>query len=117
MLTCTSFERDETVRYGIPIGPPAYLPEPKSGCRPVPVPIERMIAPELRATGSLSTRWFQALLRGKIRHFLAVGRGWPLESAAPAAIAAAAASSAMIRARMRREGRPGPGRLSRAPHA
>src|SRR3954447_23886198 len=97
----------------MPIGPPPYLPEPKSGCRPVPAPIELMIVRELRATGSLSTRWFQALLRGKTRHFLALGSGWPLDSAAAPAIVATTTSSAIIRGHMAREGRPRRGHLSR----
>jgi hypothetical protein len=39
----------------------------------VPTPIEAMIAAELRATGSLSTRLFQGLLAGKTAHFGAAG--------------------------------------------
>jgi hypothetical protein len=40
-------------------------------------PIERMILSEFRATGSRSTRRFQWLLAGKIRHFFACGSGRP----------------------------------------
>src|SRR5262245_48610772 len=53
-----------TTSYGIPISPPAHLPEPKSGWRPVPTPIVAMIASEFGATGSESTRRFQGLSAG-----------------------------------------------------
>src|SRR5512132_1149629 len=48
-----------TTSNGIPIGEPAHRPEPKSAWRPVETPIVAMIAAELRATGSVSTRRFQ----------------------------------------------------------
>ena len=55
-----------TTSYGIPIGPPAHLPEPKSGWRPVPAPMLAMIASEFDATGSESTRVFHGLSAGNI---------------------------------------------------
>jgi hypothetical protein len=63
-----------TTVIGIPIGPPSQSPEPKSACMWSPTPIERTIASESAATGSLSTRWFQALVTGKTGHFGAEGR-------------------------------------------
>src|SRR4051812_6466054 len=73
-----------------------------------------MIATELLATGSLSTRLFHGLLRGKTRHFLAPGSGWPVETTAQApAITAMAATAARTRARMASQGRDRCGRLSR----
>jgi hypothetical protein len=44
---------------------PSQRPEPKSACRPSPVPIEAMIAAEFFATGRRSTRLFHGLLFGK----------------------------------------------------
>ena len=41
----------------MPIGPPAYRPEPKSAFSAPSTPIERTIAAESGATGSVSTRW------------------------------------------------------------
>jgi hypothetical protein len=56
------------------------------------LPIERMILSELRATGRRSTRWFQWLFAGKIRHFFACGSGRPdvTTAVAPASTATAA---------------------------
>src|SRR5262245_65329904 len=54
-----------TTSNGIPIGEPCHRPEPKSAWRPVETPIEAMIAAELRATGSLSTRRFHGFDFGK----------------------------------------------------
>src|SRR4051794_35184868 len=61
----------------MPIGPPSYLPEPKSAWTGSDAPIARTIAPEFEATGSLSTRWFQGLFFGKMRQCGAPARGWP----------------------------------------
>src|SRR3954468_9028030 len=63
-----------TTSNGIPIGPPSQVPEPKSACRPVSSPIERISVAEFAATGSLSTRLFQGFERGKIGQRGAVGR-------------------------------------------
>src|SRR5919201_2826069 len=60
--------------YGIPIGPPSQRPEPKSACTPVFNPIERIIVAEFAATGSLSTRRFQAFEAGKTGQRGAEGR-------------------------------------------
>src|SRR5947209_4696670 len=59
---------------GIPIGPPSQVPEPKSAWRPVSRPIERISVAEFAATGSLSTRRFQGLERGKTGQRGALGR-------------------------------------------
>ena len=59
---------------GIPIGPPSQSPEPKSACTWSPTPIERTIASESAATGSLSTRLFQRFEAGKTGHFGADGQ-------------------------------------------
>src|SRR6185312_14566038 len=55
----------ETMSNGIPIGPPFHVPEPKSACTGASSPIEAISRAESRATGSLSMRWFHALLAGK----------------------------------------------------
>src|SRR5438477_5789885 len=55
-----------TTSNGIPIGCPLYRPEPKSGWRPTPLPIDAISGAEFVATGSESTRWFHALSAGKI---------------------------------------------------
>jgi hypothetical protein len=57
----------------MPIGPPSQRPDPKSGWSPVERPIDAMIRSESAATGSVSTRWFHALLAGKTGHFGAPG--------------------------------------------
>ena len=57
-------ERATTV-IGIPIGAPSQSPEPKSGWRPVPAPIDPMIAAESGATGRRSTRRFHGFEAGK----------------------------------------------------
>ncbi len=62
-----------TTVIGIPIGPPSQSPEPKSAWTWSPTPIERTIASEPAATGSLSTRWFHAFVAGKTWHFGAAG--------------------------------------------
>ena len=46
-----------TTSYGMPIGPPSHSPEPKSAWIEPSRPIERTIAAESGATGSVSTRW------------------------------------------------------------
>src|SRR5438105_15405351 len=61
----------------MPMGPPLYLPEPKSGWRPVLRPMERTIAAERLATGRWSTRWFQGFDLGKRRQWGAPLTGWP----------------------------------------
>ncbi len=55
----------DTTLKGMPIGPPSQVPEPKSACRPVPSPIERISSRELPATGSLSTGRFHGFVFGK----------------------------------------------------
>jgi hypothetical protein len=57
------------------------------------------IAPEFGRTGSLSTRRFQWLFAGKIRHFGAPLTGRPDAGRATAVSAAPAASAAAIRTR------------------
>src|SRR5262245_40197173 len=52
----------------MPIGPPAHLPEPKSGWRPIPVPIVAMTASEFDAAGSESTLMFHGLSAGNTGH-------------------------------------------------
>src|SRR5699024_6610825 len=52
-----------TTVYGMPMREPSHRPLPKSACTPES-PIEEMIVAELVATGSLSTRWFHALVAG-----------------------------------------------------
>src|SRR5438105_7663333 len=49
----------------MPIGCPSQSPEPKSACTGASSPIERIIAAEFGATGSLSTRWFHGFEAGK----------------------------------------------------
>ena len=78
----------------MPIGPPSYMPEPKSACMDPPSPIDETIAAESAATGSASTRLLNALLRGKTGHRGAPGSGSARASRAGLAIAAAAISSA-----------------------
>ena len=56
----------ETTSNGMPIGAPSQSPEPKSGWSPVESPIDAISCAEFAATGSVSTRWFHALLAGKI---------------------------------------------------
>src|SRR3954466_1226367 len=73
----------------MPIGPPPYLPEPKSACMPLDGPMLLMIVLELRATGSLSTRWFQGLFPGKIVQPPTRGRPPPAASAIAATLTAA----------------------------
>src|SRR5262245_63301696 len=63
----------DTTSNGMPIGPPSHSPEPKSGCRPVPAPIDWIICAEFAATGSESTRWFHAFEAGKTGHVGAEG--------------------------------------------
>ncbi len=58
---------------GIPIGPPSQRPEPKSGWRWPEGPTDATICCELTATGSLSTRRFQALSAGNTGHPATVG--------------------------------------------
>ena len=62
-----------TTVIGIPIGPPSQRPEPKSACMWSPAPIAATIRSESGATGSLSTRWFQAFVAGKTGHAAAPG--------------------------------------------
>src|SRR5947207_11723994 len=57
----------------MPIGCPSQSPEPKSACTGSSSPIERIIAAELGATGSLSTRWFHGFVAGKIGQPAIVG--------------------------------------------
>src|SRR5438093_9499518 len=59
---------------GIPIGPPSHLPEPKSACRPVSSPIERIRVAEFAATGSRSTRRFQGFEPGNTGQCGALGK-------------------------------------------
>src|SRR3954469_23658320 len=80
----------------MPIGPPSYLPEPKSACMPSPGPIARTTKSEFDALGSLSTRWFQGLFFGKIAQPPTFGSAPP-----PAASAAVALTAAMDRSRTR----------------
>jgi hypothetical protein len=53
-----------TTLYGIPIGPPFHLPEPKSGWRSTAAPMLATSASEFAATGSESTRTFHGLSAG-----------------------------------------------------
>ena len=64
----------------MPIGPPSQSPEPKSAWIPPSIPIERTIAFESAATGSVSTRWLVAKEEGK--------SGQPASVAATVAIGA-----------------------------
>ena len=66
----------------MPIGPPSHRPEPKSAWIEPSRPIERTIAAESGATGSVSTRWLVANEEGK--------------SGQPASVAAAVAIGASI---------------------
>ena len=99
-----------TTSNGIPIGEPSQRPEPKSACRPVQTPIEAMIAAELRATGSLSTRRFQGLVLGKTVHFGAPGtRSASAEPPARRAQAEERAGAAASRVLYRRDETTRPG--------
>ena len=51
--------------YGMPFGPPSQSPAPKSAWILRSTPIERMIAAESGATGSVSTRWLVENEAGK----------------------------------------------------
>ena len=66
----------------MPIGPPSQRPDPKSAFSAPSTPIERTIAAESGATGSVSTRWFVDQQDGK--------------SGQPAMVAAAAAIGTSI---------------------
>ncbi len=57
-MTRERLVRRLTTVYGMPIGRPSHVPEPKSACTVSSSPIERTMASELAATGSASTRWF-----------------------------------------------------------
>src|SRR4029453_5801163 len=74
-----------TTSNGIPIGEPSQSPGPKSAWRPVETPIEAMIAAELRATGSLSTRRFHGFDFGKTAQRGAPGRPSASADGAPSA--------------------------------
>jgi len=52
-----------TTVYGMPMREPSHRPLPKSAWTPES-PIEAIIVAESAATGSLSTRWFHALVAG-----------------------------------------------------
>src|SRR5207244_13582955 len=78
----------------MPMGPPLYLPDPKSGWRPVLRPMERTIAAERLATGRRSTRWFQGFDLGKRRQWGAALTGCPGALATNAAAATAATAVA-----------------------
>src|SRR5438128_2984497 len=99
-LTPTFFWSPATVVYGMPMGPPLYLPEPKSGWRPVLRPMERTIAAERLATGRWSTRWFQGFDLGKRRQWGAPLTGWPGALATNTAAATAATAPATRGTRM-----------------
>src|SRR3954454_23057954 len=85
----------------MPIGPPSYLPEPKSACMPSSGPIARTTASEFDAFGSLSTRWFQGLFFGKIAQPPTFGGGLP----APSAVIAVALTAATKAGRTNRRRR------------
>src|SRR5690348_4755216 len=79
-----------TTSNGMPIGCPAYSPEPKSGWSALVEPIEPISCAELEATGRVSTRWFQGLSAGKIGHLGAAGSRRACAEAAPTASTTAA---------------------------
>src|ERR671935_1623062 len=83
----------------MPIGEPSQRPEPKSACRPAARPIERISVAEFAATGSLSTRRFQAFERGKTGHRDAVGSR--SAAAEPETVATRRPAAATRTARMR----------------
>ena len=89
---------DPTTANGIPIGSPSYNPDPKSGWTGSPRPMAAMIAAEFLATGSRSTRWFQALFAGKIGQLGALGSGRADTSAGTATAPIAAISDREARA-------------------
>ena len=76
-----------TTVIGIPIGPPSQSPEPKSACIVFVGPIAATVAADPAATGSASTRRFQALSAGNTGHDFAVGSGDPHEPVAATAAA------------------------------
>lgn len=55
---------DPTTKYGMPMLCPLYRPEPKSGWRPIPVPMKLMIAAEFGSTGAEEMSLFQRLSGG-----------------------------------------------------
>src|SRR2546426_1420329 len=74
----------------MPVGLPSQRPEPKSAWTGASRPIERIIAAEFGATGSLSTRWFQGFAAGKTgQPAISGGPAVPPPSAATARRAAA----------------------------
>src|SRR4051812_10965470 len=97
----------------MPIGPPSYLPEPKSACMPSSGPIARTTASDVEAFGSLSTRWFQGLFFGKIAQPPTFGGGVPAPSAV-IAVALTAATKAGRTNRRRRIEKAGYGLQPRA---
>jgi hypothetical protein len=67
--------RFETTSYGMPIGRPWYVPDPKSACSPSSRPMEATMRCESRATGSRSTGRLVGKERGSIGQFGAPGSG------------------------------------------
>src|SRR3954452_19071281 len=108
--TATRFWALPTVVTGMPIGTPLYVPDPKSACTPAPAPIEATMRAEPAATGSLSTRWFHGLLRGKTWQRAAPRTGRPaLVAARPSRrVAITAAATARMSGRGYAAGRDRP---------
>src|SRR6188508_2899117 len=86
-----------TVVYGIPIGPPFHVPEPKSALRPAPVPMLETQPPDWGWIGRADTSACQNESVGVSVHAGAPGTGVPCASADTARARTASAETTAMR--------------------